>query len=502
MSSYKFFGWLAIGLGIVGNPWSIGWLFGTGGTIESTAFIVGIIGLQAMLIGFGFLCLKFAQWRITGVLVNLFMAGIMVILMLFGLDLMLGTVGFPRARPVQVTHPPNVEYAVNNLEYSYIFKTNSQGIRYREIPRHKPPNTIRIVVIGDSYTEGAGVAAEETFLSQAEGLLRAPDTQIELINCGLSGTSTLNHARILFHVCINYEPDAVLLAFHTNDITEAAPDVVLENGKISLDAIAETRVGLWGVWHALWPRLIVIGEQAQQGWLTRMQPTGTGVTADVLEQKPSTETKNQNETIAESNDKSKAESDMVQQVIAEARQRGTISEVEIQAWIDSLPAKLVAAADQQRFNGYMLASGLLNPTYWRDSLNIDSPEAAAKYGAVSSVLNEIADRLAAVEIPFGVVFLPSPIQFDARYGDVWQETGTFVDQAWTQTPTELEARMKAWTSERDLPYLDLTPRYRMLVQQQPDGVWYYPLDGHLTKAGHEKAAAWISGWLPMWALPE
>jgi len=494
-SNYNFVGWLAIGLGVLFNPWVVGWLFGSEGGIESITFLVGIIAIMALLIGFGLLCLRASHLRLTGVLVNLFMAGLMTLLMIFGFDYALRFVGSTAETLPQVAHPPNANYPVNNLEFDYTFTTNSQGIRYAEIPLEKPNDTVRVVVVGDSYTEGAGVELEETFLLQSEALLSTPERKVELINCGLSGTPTLNHALILFHVCMQYDPDAVLLAFHTNDITESAPGTT----SAAIDFGREKRVGVPGVLYALWPRLTVLGEKAVSGWQNRavdVAPTESSEEDEVLD----LFIREDNQMMSAAASVPKEESDLVKQVTAEAQRRGYISKEEIAAWVESLPNDLVVASDQRLFNGYIMASGLLNPTYWSDSLNIDTADAEAKYLSVVTVLTEMRDRLARAEVPFGIVFLPSPIQFDERYGGVWAQTGSTVDPAWTESPTELERRMAELTDELGVPYLDLSSNYRALIQADRETVWSYPLDGHLTAEGHRVAAEWVSEWLKGWVV--
>src|SRR3970040_3194742 len=52
-----------------------------------------------------------------------------------------------------------------------------------------------------------------------------------------------------------------------------------------------------------------------------------------------------------------------------------------------------------------------------------------------------------------------------------------------QYPNETFSRL---LSARDIPYLDLTPIFRM--QAQSGEALYYPIDGHWNQAGHKLAA--------------
>jgi hypothetical protein len=67
---------------------------------------------------------------------SLFLAGIVI--SLFLCEGVLGLLGFPSEVPSRVSHPANYETVRQNIEFQYVFKTNSQGLRYREIPLEKP----------------------------------------------------------------------------------------------------------------------------------------------------------------------------------------------------------------------------------------------------------------------------------------------------------------------------------------------------------------------------
>lgn len=95
---------------------------------------------------------------------------------------------------------------------------SSLGFRNREIVLPKPPNTYRVVVIGDSVAYGTGVPRSEAFPQRMHRLLAQRGLGIEVINCGVPGYSTYNEVELYRNIAARLQPDLVVLAFCLNDI--------------------------------------------------------------------------------------------------------------------------------------------------------------------------------------------------------------------------------------------------------------------------------------------
>jgi hypothetical protein len=126
---------------------------------------------------------------------------------------------------------------------------NSDGLRDREHAVKKPPHTLRIAVLGDSFTEAMQVNREEDFCSimekKLQGCPNLRGRKIEVINFGESGFGTTQELLTLEHRVWKYEPGIILLAFCTgNDMADnspvlnqgtAVPFYVFKDGKLVLD---------------------------------------------------------------------------------------------------------------------------------------------------------------------------------------------------------------------------------------------------------------------------
>ena len=90
-------------------------------------------------------------------------------------------------------------------------------LRFREVPPSpKPAGVTRIVLFGDSFTEGQGVKADDTLARVLERRLNEGPGRYEVRNCGRRG---LDFPELMepFAACMQYEPDLIVYALVLND---------------------------------------------------------------------------------------------------------------------------------------------------------------------------------------------------------------------------------------------------------------------------------------------
>jgi lysophospholipase L1-like esterase len=120
-------------------------------------------------------------------------------------------------------HVPNATVRYRTSEFDERIDINSHGLRGPEFAEQKPPGTLRILALGDSFVEGAQVALEETFVSRITRALapRLAPRRVEVINAGVSRYGTADEIELFTRRGRAWSPDLVLLCFFTgNDVAD------------------------------------------------------------------------------------------------------------------------------------------------------------------------------------------------------------------------------------------------------------------------------------------
>lgn len=116
---------------------------------------------------------------------------------------------------------PGAKGVYKTTEFETHYAINSLGLRDYEFPAKKPANVCRIMMVGDSFTEGEGVELDETFSKVLERMLRAKPgsaIQYQVINAGCGSYSPLLEYLYLKDAGLNLSPDIVLLFYDLSDV--------------------------------------------------------------------------------------------------------------------------------------------------------------------------------------------------------------------------------------------------------------------------------------------
>ncbi len=121
---------------------------------------------------------------------------------------------------------PGARTRLESPEFSHAVVVNGQGLRMdREVAREKPEGFRRILVLGDSFAFGWGVAGSEAFPAILERKLRARGMKVEVLNLGFAMGPSPDSYYAGLRDDPRFDADIVVTAFFVgNDI--ATPGVV------------------------------------------------------------------------------------------------------------------------------------------------------------------------------------------------------------------------------------------------------------------------------------
>jgi len=109
-------------------------------------------------------------------------------------------------------------------EFSVKRKTNSLGLIGEEISIKKPNDVFRILMLGDSFTEGIHVDEGKNFCEQLQFLLNnglpLAGKRFEVVNAGVSSFSPISEYLFLKRELLRLNPDLIILQMFANDIFE------------------------------------------------------------------------------------------------------------------------------------------------------------------------------------------------------------------------------------------------------------------------------------------
>ncbi len=325
------------------------------------------------------------------------------------------------------------------LEFRTWVEINSQGLRDREFPQEKAEGELRILVLGDSYVDALQVPLEDTFVEQLEGRLRQRFGQVEVINGGHYGYGTDQELLFYRQVGSRFEPDIVVLAFMPgNDI--------LNN------------LSVFSVAYKPYFTLNAEGQLELNNYPVPFPPQ-TAETGGSLYTR-------------------------LKRLLFEESKLYRFATFQIRTRMPGLRRVLVSVGVMQDF-GEPNQEPLLTD-YADDPGPYRSPPDDYYEGGWSltdALVRRFAEELDEASTKFIVVVMPDPRQFGPGAGAPgWDVT------VWNE-------RLEGLCAQAGIFCLDLYPVFRGLVGEQGLEAYFFPLDGHPNRAGHQHIAQALYAYL-------
>ena len=162
---------------------------------------------------------------------------VVALLLVFGLELGLRLLGFPRGvvrsfsklwNPAAEQLPglfrPGRHRVAYPVELAYEVEINGLGLRGPALSPTKAPGTARVLCLGDSVTFGYYVGDADTYPARLQALLAPSNPGLEVINGGCGHFSIPDEVRYFHEGLSALQPDVVVLQFCSNDVTPVELD--------------------------------------------------------------------------------------------------------------------------------------------------------------------------------------------------------------------------------------------------------------------------------------
>lgn len=117
------------------------------------------------------------------------------------------------------TWEPNSEFDLDNGDFICHYKTNSLGLREKEVV-FQDSLLHRIICIGDSYTEGVGAPYDSSYPRFLSSYLNQAGFKNEVYNAGVAASDPFYEYELLKEKLLHYEPQYLLLDINSSDITD------------------------------------------------------------------------------------------------------------------------------------------------------------------------------------------------------------------------------------------------------------------------------------------
>ena len=304
---------------------------------------------------------------------------------------------------------------------------NNLGFRDRDF-RVKKARRFRVMAIGDSFTYGWGVPAEDSWPKILERRLLAKGYDVEVANLGGPGASPADYAKIALKAIPLLKPDLVIVGLLQGD--DLAQSIYSEVGTVE----RLKRVVRW-----LYPHLLEVA---------RRSPSNDAVDLSLVW-------------------KDQAREILVGFNPDEKARFGRID--------SDIQALFVAG----RLNPALVDLAVRFPDYFREPLEVQSPGVRRGIAALSSELRRIRKASERAHAHVIVVSVPLGVYTSARKLETYRQMGFFVETGMLNTTRMDEAGRNA-SFRAGLDFYEITNQFREAAGGRD---LFFTIDGHFNPAG-------------------
>ena len=341
--------------------------------------------------------------------------------------------------------PPESTLKFQTPEFDFTVNINALGLRDREFDLNKAGKT-RIVAVGDSFTYGWGVAAEESWPKLLEARLRQAGHDAEVVNLGQPGTSPAAYAVNVDKAIPVLKPDLVIVGIlQGEDLAQLGVEESLKSKAAANDhapsgvTSLRLRARVGHLARRMYPNFLrLLGGQ------TSLQP-------------PTALWKSQAEEIVE----------------------GFTSEE--QSRFDKLDAGVRQAFLNGELNPSLIQRTVSLPRYFLDTLDADKPEVRSMISSMAASLahiRETADRYGCEVI---VVSIPHKVYASRRDLESCRRLGYELSPEMAESDSPDRA-IESACRIAGVKFISVTDEFRKAAGATQ---LFYEMDGHYNPKGHQ-----------------
>jgi lysophospholipase L1-like esterase len=357
-------------------------------------------------------------------------------------------------------------------EFDYDFVANRLGLRGADVPFQKPPGTFRIVIIGDSFVAGYGVADENLFTRRLEqqlqalpvsngkaenpqGAVPARPGRIEVVNLGRVGTSTVRELDLYETLGRKFQPDLVILAYYLgNDLAE----VVQEQTHAELAQWHPSGISrrlAYFLFPNLYLELAIVRQSRRQ--LRDFTP--------------------------------RTEAEIVADLDSEARARGREPGAAL-ANYHALAPELRSDVMAGLLSEQRIIDSCIEPDRLVRALDPDDASFDSAWQRTRQHLDLLQQAVRRDGARLAVTAIPAPFQLDRKSFEFHKSLGYEVREDWLHSIPRTARALDDWAQEAQVPWLDLTGPFR-----ESGETLYFVEDVHWNPAGNARAAEAVADFL-------
>jgi hypothetical protein len=157
-------------------------------------------------------------------------------------DSIIGETFSSRDEILGMRYRPYAKWRFTHPEYKVYYEINEHGLRDKKNhPMPKPDETVRILLVGDSFTFGQGVNYDDIWPVIVEKRVQAiMGKKVDFVKAGIQGLDTRSEFILIQRMVERFDCDVVLMGFLINDVYTNTPFVTEEHTELSpTNGIAE-----------------------------------------------------------------------------------------------------------------------------------------------------------------------------------------------------------------------------------------------------------------------